>query len=172
MAGMTRAARIAVAALVGLLAVGAGPESPPPNPGAEPGWGTAPEPEPGDAGEVAALWTKAHAALDKEQWRLARVLLTRISNAEPENADAFNLLGYTSRKLGEYPKAFAFYARALEIDPSHRQALEYLGEAHLQVGQRVEALAVLERLRALCPDGCRERDLLEAAYAPPATPAE
>jgi Flp pilus assembly protein TadD len=54
------------------------------------------------------------------------------------------------------------YQEALRLRPDYPQALEYLGEAYVQMGKLDEARAVLERLRALDP---READELSEAIA-------
>jgi len=65
--------------------------------------------------------------------------------------EAWNLLGFTSRKLGDYDKAFKAYDRCLSIKPDYAQAREYLGEAWLEKGDAKQAkvqLIWLERLGA------------------------
>jgi tetratricopeptide (TPR) repeat protein len=48
-------------------------------------------------------------------------------------ADAWNMLGYCSRQVGDLKRAFDAYERALAIDPDHEEAHEYLGEAYEQL---------------------------------------
>ena len=65
--------------------------------------------------------------------------------------EAWNLLGYTARQLGDYDKAFKAYDRCLTIKPDYAPAREYLGEAWLEKGDVVKARAQLlwlERLEA------------------------
>ena len=65
--------------------------------------------------------------------------------------EAWNLLGYTSRKTGDYDKAFKAYDRCLDIKPDFAPAREYLGEAWLDKGDVKKAhdqLVWLERLAA------------------------
>ena len=78
--------------------------------------------------------------------------------------EAWNLVGYTSRKLDDYPGALAAYDRCLRIKPDFAPAREYLGEAYVEMGQPKKAreqLAWLERLSQ--PDAKTLRDLI-AAY--------
>jgi Flp pilus assembly protein TadD len=66
----------------------------------------------------------------------------------PANADAWNQLGYSQRKLGRLDAALASYNRALALEPEHRGANEYLGELYLETGDLAAAkqrLAVLDR---------------------------
>jgi tetratricopeptide (TPR) repeat protein len=53
--------------------------------------------------------------------------------------EAWNYLGYTSRKLGRYDDALAAYDKALAIKPGYPDALEYRGEALLAVGRIPDA---------------------------------
>jgi len=65
--------------------------------------------------------------------------------------EAWNLLGYTARKTGDYDKSFKAYERCLDIKPDYAPAREYLGEAWLDKGDAKKAreqLVWLERLGA------------------------
>jgi len=65
--------------------------------------------------------------------------------------EAWNLLGYTARKTGDYDKAFKAYDRCLAIKPDYAAAREYLGEAWLDKGDAKKArdqMVWLERLGA------------------------
>jgi Flp pilus assembly protein TadD len=82
-----------------------------------------------------------------------------------QHADIYNLMGFSLRKTGDYSKALTFYQKALDFDPDHKSAHEYLGELYVETGQLAKArehLAILERL---CPQGCEEREDLERAIA-------
>ena len=53
--------------------------------------------------------------------------------------EAWNYLGYTDRKLGNYDEALAAYAKALELKPGDADALEYRGEAYLGLSRIPDA---------------------------------
>jgi tetratricopeptide (TPR) repeat protein len=53
--------------------------------------------------------------------------------------EAWNYLGYTRRKLGEYDAALTAYDRALALRPSYPEAIEYRGEAYLGLNRVEEA---------------------------------
>jgi len=81
----------------------------------------------------------------------------------PDSAKLHNELGYSHRKLGQLAPAFDHYKRALAIDPRHRSAHEYIGEAYLMEDDLTSAEKHLEALRAICVLGCEElRELKEA----------
>lgn len=110
-----------------------------------------------------ARYEKARAAVTALDYRGAIPLLEAVVADQPKNADALNYLGYSHRKLGEFDKALVYYTRALESDPKHRGAHEYLGELYLQMGDLARAEAQLKRLDGLCFFGCDELDDLKAA---------
>src|SRR5262245_56496263 len=45
--------------------------------------------------------------------------------------EAWNYIGYTQRKLGNYEDALKAYDHALSLQPSYAEAIEYRGEAYL-----------------------------------------
>lgn len=63
-------------------------------------------------------------------------------------------------------QAFAHYRKALDLDPEHKGAHEYIGEAYLMVGDLARAEEHLAALDGLCFFGCEEyRELKEAIAA-------
>jgi tetratricopeptide (TPR) repeat protein len=88
-----------------------------------------------------------------------------------QHADVYNLMGFALRKSGDQKQAFTFYRKALDFDPQHKGALEYLGELYVETGQIDKARENVARLKTLCPKGCEELADLEKAIAaaPPKT---
>jgi tetratricopeptide (TPR) repeat protein len=58
---------------------------------------------------------------------------------DPTLHEAWNYVGYTNRKLGNYDDALAAYDKALSLKPGYADALEYRGEAYLAVGRIPDA---------------------------------
>ncbi|MCW5623024.1 MAG: tetratricopeptide repeat protein, partial [Burkholderiales bacterium] len=84
--------------------------------------------------------------------------------AEPDNADTRNWLGFANRKLGNMDAAFAAYREALQLDPRHKNAHEYIGEAYLMVDDLPKAEQHLSELQKLCtPIPCEEYKELKHA---------
>jgi len=101
----------------------------------------------------------------KQDWLGTQALLKKALLANPGNADYHNLLAFSTRK-GPNPDmnlVFAEYAEALRIDPKHRGAHEYLGEAYLQVNDVAKAKEQLALLSKLCTFGCEEYSDLKQA---------
>ena len=82
-----------------------------------------------------------------------------------QHADVYNLMGFSLRKTGDYKQAYTFYRKALDFDPDHKGALEYLGELYVETGQPDKARENVARLRKLCPSGCEELADLERAIS-------
>ena len=82
--------------------------------------------------------------------------------------EAWNLVGYSARKLGDYDHAFAAYDKCLSIDPDYAPAREYLGEAWLERGDSKKAreqLAMLEEINPGSADTQTLRTAIEAYEA-------
>ena len=90
-------------------------------------------------------------------------LLNKVVAAKPGNADAWNYIGFSHRKLKRFDQAMSAYRKALAIDPDHRGANEYLGELYLQTGDLAKAKERLKKLDDVCTFGCEEFDDLKAA---------
>ena len=107
----------------------------------------------------------ARAAIAKNDWTGAQKKLMEGLSRNPQNADYHNLFAYTTRK-GPNPNmdlVFKHYNEALRIDPKHRNAHEYLGEAYLMVNNLDKAKEHLAVLDKLCFFPCDEyRDLKKA----------
>jgi Flp pilus assembly protein TadD len=102
-------------------------------------------------------------AVQKKDWAAAAASFRKVVAAEPNNADAYTMLGYSLRWQGRMDDAFAAYDRALAIDPNHRGALEYLGVAYLKVNQPAKAQEQLAKLENLVGRNAEEyRDLARA----------
>ena len=108
---------------------------------------------------------KGKSAVQSEQYEEAIGHLLKASYESPKNADVFNLLGFSHRKLGNFDRSLNYYNKALEIDPKHRGANEYIGELFLQTNKLEEAEKHLKILDKVCWFGCEEYDKLKAAIA-------
>jgi Flp pilus assembly protein TadD len=89
--------------------------------------------------------------------------LKAVVKAQPQNADAWNLLAYSERKTDKLDDAMVHYMKALSIDPKHRDAHEYIGELYLRLGDLEGAKKHLKRLDDICTFGCEQFDELKEA---------
>jgi cytochrome c-type biogenesis protein CcmH/NrfG len=80
-----------------------------------------------------------------------------------QQADVYNLLGFALRKTGDFKTSLTYYTKALEMQPDHKAAREYLGELYVETGNMEKAKEQLAALAKLCPGGCEEREDLQKA---------
>lgn len=95
-------------------------------------------------------WVEAKKAVEAQDWKRAVPLLAKAAEAEPKNADIRNWLGFANRKLGNMDAAFTAYNEALTLNPRHKHAHEYIGEAYLMTGNLAKAEQHLADLQRLC----------------------
>ena len=75
--------------------------------------------------------------------------LVDVDTTDFTKADVFNEIGFAYRKSQDFDNASKYYDKALKLDPNHLGALEYQGEMYVDLGQKENALANLEKLRNL-----------------------
>jgi len=102
-------------------------------------------------------------AVEAKDWKSAIERLNKALLQDDRNPDIHNLLGYAYRNSGQLDSAFKHYHRALELNPRHRGAREYLGEAYLLANDVQKAQEQLAALRQICLIPCEEYEDLEKA---------
>jgi Flp pilus assembly protein TadD len=129
-----------------------------------------PRPAPDGTADDYAAGLAAH---ERGDWQAVIDHMARVIELRPWDAEAYNLAGHAHRKLGDYERALALYDQALDLNPHHRGALEYLGEAYLELDRPADAEQLLARLETECrriAEGadwqgeCEEWQDLKAAY--------
>jgi Flp pilus assembly protein TadD len=108
--------------------------------------------------------TGVRAKIAAKDWGGAITDLKKLADTN-QHADVYNLLGFSLRKSGDTKTAYTFYMKALDFDPAHKGAHEYLGELYVETGDLPKAKAMLAKLETLCPQGCEERDDLAKTIA-------
>ena len=129
-----------------------------------------PKPDPKDPDKKSSTdqsLEQGRAAIARQDWTGAQALLREAVQRNPQSADAHNLYAYSLRK-GPNPQmdlVFRHYNEALRIDPQHRAAREYLGEAYLMTGNVAKAKELLAELDRLCKAGCVEQAELKRSIS-------
>ena len=121
-----------------------------------------PTPEVAAAVDELAL---SRSLIGAKNYRKALIELKKVDAIVKDNADVNNLLGFASRKLGQYSQASGYYLKALKIDPNHLGALEYQGELFLMQKKAKLAQQNLAKLKRLCGTSCEEYQDLKKAVS-------
>ena len=129
-----------------------------------PAWADPSEETPGAAG-ADSDYTRGKKAVEARDWVRAIELLRRAEVQDDRNPDLENLLGYAYRNAGRLEDAFRHYRIALDLNPRHRGAHEYIGEAYLLVNDLAKAEEHLAALRTICLLPCEELADLQKAIA-------
>jgi len=113
------------------------------------------------------LMDRYSAASEKQDWKSAAGVMRDALAANPNNPDYHNLYAYSLRRSGsaDMDLVFKHYNEALRIDPKHKGAHEYLGEAYLMVGNVAKAKEHLQSLDKICFFGCSEYSDLKRAIS-------
>ena len=115
--------------------------------------------------DATAQMKSAERLVYKKKYSKAIKTLKNVTQSQPDNADAWNLLGFASRKTDQLGLARQAYEKALTANPDHKGALEYQGELFIRLGDIDAAKANLKKLETLCPSGCEELTLLAQALS-------
>jgi Flp pilus assembly protein TadD len=128
-------------------------------------WADPAEETPG-AASASSDYALGKRAVEAKDWASAIHLLSRAEVQDDRNPDLENLLGYAYRNIGRLDDAFRHYQAALRLNPRHRGAHEYIGEAYLLVNDLPKAEEHLAALKQICLIPCEEyEDLAKAIDA-------
>ncbi len=99
---------------------------------------------------------------------------TRAVEYDSTHTEAWNLVGFSSRKLGDYKAAFAAYRTAIRQNPRFALAREYYGQGLLEQNDLAGAKSQLSWLRRIGDEALTAQlaaaiEKYEAAHTAPAT---
>jgi len=104
-------------------------------------------------------WTGRGLAEKGNYEEAIKVLSLAQNKSDPK---ILNYLGYSHRKAGRVIVGLGYYEEALRVDPNYTLVREYLGEAHLQLGDVAAARNQLGEIEKRCGTTCDEyRELAE-----------
>ena len=120
--------------------------------------------------QVNKLYDKAYDLVYAEKFDKSLKLLKKIAKRDDlgeMKADVYNLLGFSYRKNDnpDLDKAFESYKIALEANPEHAGAHEYLGELYLKMGDKFMAEKMLAKLETIAGTSSDEYKKLKKAIA-------
>ena len=116
-------------------------------------------------GQLDPEYAGGKAAIAAKDWNGAIRSLSSAALRDTRNADIQNHLGYAYRQSGQLPAAFTHYQKALQLNPRHRGAHEYIGEAYLIANNPAKAEEHLAALQRICLIPCEEYEDLKKAIA-------
>jgi tetratricopeptide (TPR) repeat protein len=121
----------------------------------------------GDTVSADPIIQSAQAAIAQKNWATAQATLLKGLSSDSQNADYHNLYAYSLRKSTnpDMGSVFNHYDEALRLNPKHRGAHEYMGEAYLMTNNLPKAKEHLAALDKLCFFGCEEYSDLKKAIA-------
>ena len=113
------------------------------------------------ANEIKLLYERAEKYIYENNYKKSLKVLKSLTKREDLfgfRADIYNLLGFSYLKLSkpELDKSFAAYMMAIEINPKHIGAHEYLGELYLMMNNKDKALEMLVKLETLAGTSSKE----------------
>ena len=118
--------------------------------------------------QVIKLYDKAYELVYNKKFDKSIKLLEKIAKRKDlgnKKADVYNLLGFSYRKHSEpnLDKAFDAYQTALEANPEHLGAHEYLGELYIKLGNMNKANEMLLKLENIAGSNSMEYTKLKKA---------
>tara|TARA_B100000965_G_scaffold372154_1_gene361627 strand:- start:183 stop:656 length:474 start_codon:yes stop_codon:yes gene_type:complete len=120
------------------------------------------------AEQINNLYEVAEKRIYNNEYDKALKLLINLAKNDDlgdKKADIYNLLGFSYRKSTnpDLDKSYDSYMIALEHDPQHAGAHEYLGELYMMRGDQENAMSMLAKLENLVGKNAKEyKDLLKA----------
>ena len=118
--------------------------------------------------QVTKLYDKAYELVYYKKFDKSIKLLEKIAKRKDrgeKTADVYNLLGVSYRKQSEpnLDKAFEAYRIALDANPEHLGAHEYLGELYITLGNMNKANEMLLKLETIAGTNSMEYRKLKSA---------
>jgi len=107
----------------------------------------------------------------KKKFGKALKKFNEATEIDPRYYQAWNMVGFCSRKTGDLKRAFDAYQKCLLIEPEYVEAHEYLGEAYLVSGDTTKAKEQLAWLRSRKSDEAEELAEKIEAYEKGGAPA-
>jgi tetratricopeptide (TPR) repeat protein len=98
------------------------------------------------------LTTLANEDLAKGRWKSAMDRANRALEAEPNNAEAFAVLGAANWRAGDYEASTKAYKEALELDAKNFGAAVGLGRNYQAAGDHLSAIELQDKILASDPN--------------------
>ncbi|MEO7240803.1 MAG: hypothetical protein ABIW16_05325 [Sphingomicrobium sp.] len=110
-----------------------------------------------------ALLNQGQALLAQGKFMAADDAFETALAVDPRNRAAFVAMARVATKEKLFGQAIRFTNKALQLEPTDRDALVVQGEAMVELGALPRARENLAKLQKLCPSGCAQVALLNTA---------
>ncbi len=123
--------------------------------------------------KLAGTKTRENQEAVRSGYAQARERFRTVVAADPNMKEGWNMLGYTSRRLGDYEESLAAYDKALALQPDYPEAIEYRAELFLLTGRLAQAKDAYAVLLKSSPSyaGTLKTSMKDFIKANTATPA-
>ncbi len=102
--------------------------------------------------KAATLTGLANEDLAKGRWKSAMDRATRALETEPNNAEAYAVLGAAHWRAGDYEASTSAYKNAMELDPANFGAAVGLGRNYQAAGNHLSAIELQDKILAADPN--------------------
>ena len=86
------------------------------------------------------VYNQGYALWNQGKYSAAAPYFQQAISMKSDYAEAYNMLGFCTRKMGDLTKAIGYYETALKLKPNFPEAREYFGEAYLENGNLAKAV--------------------------------
>ena len=86
------------------------------------------------------VYNQGYALWMQGKYADAAPYFSKAISMKSDYAEAYNMLGFCTRKTGDLAKAIGYYETALKLKPNFPEAREYFGEAYLEQGKLAKAV--------------------------------
>lgn len=98
------------------------------------------------SGGLKGAQLREHEAAVRKGFTEAREKFRAAAAADPDMKEAWNMIGYTSRRLGDYEDSLSAYEKALALAPEYPEAIEYRAELYMLTGKFDQVKAAYAQL--------------------------
>jgi Flp pilus assembly protein TadD len=105
-----------------------------------------------DSNDAQLFYQKGLKELWQENWSAALTFFQKVIEKNPQDADAWVVVGYCYSKLGRYQDAIESYKQAIRIKPDDAMAHYNLGFAYGNLGRYQDAIEAFKQAVRIKPD--------------------
>jgi tetratricopeptide (TPR) repeat protein len=117
-----------------------------------------------DINDAQLFYNKGLKELWQENWSVALTYFQKVTETNPQDADAWFQMGYCYGSLGRYQEAIEACKQAIRVKPDYAEAHNNLGVAYGKLGRHQEAIEACKQAIRIIPDDAEVHFSLGIAY--------